>query len=363
LSLVRSSKPIRGLPAVLLAAGVLSSSIVFILSGCQHAPSPEVLATVNGKEILAAELDRIYKQNLDPAAPAPSKEEAAMHRLQLLHGLIEDEILQQRAGKLNLVATDEEVDAKVTDLKAPYTQEEFDRQLKERNQTLEDLRRDIRHQLTQSKLVNKEIESKINITDGEISSYYTGHKSEFNLIEPQYHLGRIVVTNEPSKQVTNLQNNKAGNDAEAKKKIQALRGRLDAGEDFGSVATRFSEDPNSSSNGGDSGFVYESQLQAQYPDVFAAVSKLKAGQTTEILPVVQGAGPARKTLGYAIYMLYEKRPAGQREMSDPRVQNAIRQTLRTTHAQLLREAYFEMLDNDAKVHNYLAEQIYKNGAN
>ena len=103
MSFVRSSKPIRGLPAVFLAAGVLSSSIVFILSGCQHAPSPEVLATVNGKEILAAELDRIYKQSLDPAAPAPSKEEAAMHRLQLLHGLIEDEILQQRAGKLNIL--------------------------------------------------------------------------------------------------------------------------------------------------------------------------------------------------------------------------------------------------------------------
>ena len=359
----RSIHPFRSLPAVVLIAGMFSTSIVLTLSGCKHAPSPEVLATINGKEILASELERIYKQNLDPSAPAPSKEEAAMHRLQLLHGLIEDEILQQRAARLNLVATDEEVDAKVTDLKAPYTQEEFDRQLKERNQTLEDLRRDIRHQLTQSKLVNKEIESKINITDGEISNYFNAHKSEFNLIEPQYHLGRILVTNEPSKQVTNLQNNKASNDVEAKKKIQALRSRLDAGEDFGSVATRFSEDPNSSSNGGDSGFVYESQLQAEYPDVFAAVSKLKAGQVTEVLPVIQGTGPGRKTVGYAIYMLYEKRPAGQREMSDPRVQLTIRQTLRTSHAQLLREAYFEMLDNDAKVHNYLAEQIYKNGTN
>jgi peptidyl-prolyl cis-trans isomerase SurA len=342
---------------------VLSSIVVLSLGGCQKAHSPEVLATVNGKEILASELERIYKQNLDPAAPAPSKEEAAMHRLQLLHGLVEDEILQQRAARLNLVATDEEVDAKITEFKAPLTQEEFDRQLKERNQTLEDLRRDIRHQLTQSKLVNKEIESKSNITDAEISTYFNAHKSEFNLIEPQYHLGRILVTNEPSKQVTNLQNDKAGNDAEAKKKIQALRSRLDAGEEFGSVATRFSEDPNSSSNAGDSGFVFESQLRTDYPDVFAAVSKLKAGQTTEILPVTQGVGPARKTVGYAIYMLYERRPAGQRDMSDPRVQLQIRQMLRNNHAQLLREAYFEMLDNDAKVHNYLAEQIYKNGAN
>jgi peptidyl-prolyl cis-trans isomerase SurA len=171
-----------------------------------------------------------------------------------------------------------------------------------------------------------------------------------------------VVTNQPSKQVTNLQNNKAGNDVEAKKKIQQLRSRLDAGEDFASVAAKFSEDPASASNNGDAGFVDESQLRTD-PDVFAAISKLKAGQTTEILPIVQVEGNSRKTVGYQIFLLIEKRPAGQREMSDPRVQNGIRQQLRNNQAQLLQAAYLEMLYNDAKIHNYLAEQIYKNGAN
>jgi peptidyl-prolyl cis-trans isomerase SurA len=362
LSSASKVQAVRKFPAA-VAAGVFSLSVALSFSGCHPAPAPEVLATVNGKEILASELDRAYKQSLDASAPAPSKEEAAIHRLNLLHGLIQDEILQQRATKLNLVATDEEVDAKLTDLKAPYTQEEFDRQLKERNQTLDDLRRDIRHQLTESKLVNKEIQSKINITDAEISTYYNAHKSEFNLIEPQYHLGLIRVTNQPSKQVTNLQNNKAGNDAEAKKKIQSLRSRLDSGEDFASLAARFSEDPVSSSNNGDLGFVYESQLKTEDPAVFAAIGKIKPGQSTEILPMIQGDGASRKTVGYQIFMLIEKRPAGQREMSDPRTQLGIRQLLRTNHAQLLQDAYLEMLYNDAKIHNYLAEQIYKNGAN
>lgn len=353
---------IRKFPAVVLAAGLFSLSIALTLSGCHSNPSPEVMATVNGKEILASELDRAYKQSLDASAPTPSKEEAAIHRLTILHGLIQDEIMQQRAAKLNLVATDEEVDAKLVDMKALMTQEDFDRQLKERGQTLEDLRRDIRNQLTENKLVNKEIESKINITDAEINNYYAAHKSEFNLIEPQYHLARIVVTNEPSTQVTNLQNNKAGNDAEAKKKIQSLRSRLDAGEDFASVAARFSEDPSSSSNGGDSGFVMESQLKSD-PEVFAAIDKLKAGQTTDILPITQGEGSSRKTVGYQIFELMEKRPAGQRDLNDPRVQQSIRQLLRNNQAQLLQDAYLEMLYNDAKIHNYLAEEIYKNGAN
>jgi peptidyl-prolyl cis-trans isomerase SurA len=356
LSSVRILQAIRRYPVVLFATGFLALGI----SGCHQAPSPEVLATVNGKQIVQAEVDRVYKQSLDENAPPLSKEEAATRRLSILHNLIEDEIMQQRAAKLNLVATDEEVDAKITDMKAPFTQEEFDRKLKERNQTLDDLRRDIRHQLTQSKLINKEIESKINITDAQITSYYAAHKSEFNLIEPQYHLASIVVTNEPSKQVTNLQNNKATNDAEAKKKIQLLRNRLDAGEDFASVAARFSEDPTSSANGGDFGFVSESQLQTE-PEVYNAVSKLKAGQFTETLPITRGEGSNRKTVGYAIYLLIERRPAGQEQINDPNAQQRIRQLLRNDQAQLLRSAYSEMLYNEAKIHNYLAEQILKDG--
>jgi peptidyl-prolyl cis-trans isomerase SurA len=347
---------------VALASGMFSLGIALTLSGCHPAPSPQVVATVNGKEIQAAELDRAYRQSINPSDPAPSKEEAAIKRLQLLHGLIQNEILQQRAAKLNLVATDEEVDAKVTDYKAPYTQEEFDAKLKEKNETLEDLRRDIRSDLTQSKLMNKEIESKINITDADISNYYNAHKSDFNLIEPRYHLARIVVTNQPSKQVTNLQNNKANNDAEAKKKIQSLKSRLDSGADFASIAAQFSEDPTSSSNNGDAGFFPESQLQTD-PVVFAAIDKLKAGQTTDILPLMTGEGSGRKTVGYAIYLMIEKRPAGQRDISDPNVRLGIRQLLRSNHAQLLQDAYLEMVYNDSKIHNYLAEQIYKNGAN
>jgi len=356
LSSAQSVQAIRNFPALLLVAGLFTISIV----GCHQAPSPDVLATVNGKPIMQVDVDRAYKQSLGDAVKAPSKEEAAIQRLNILHQMIQDEILQQRAAKLNLVATDEEVDAKLTDMKALSTQEEFNEQLKEKNLTLEDVRRELRRDITRRKLINKEIESRVNITNAEISNYYNAHKDDFDLLEPQYHLARIVVTNEPSKQVTNLQNSKAGNDAEAKKKIQTLRGRLDNGEDFASVATRFSEDPTTSSNGGDLGFVAESSLKTD-PPVFAAIDKLKAGQTTETLPMFSGDGPGRKTIGYQIFLLIEKRPAGQREMSNPNVQEGIRQLLRNNHAQLLRNAYSEMLYNEAKVHNYLAEQILKDG--
>jgi peptidyl-prolyl cis-trans isomerase SurA len=319
------------------------------------------MATVNGKDVLRSEVEKYYKANLGDNTQKPSPEQADIVRLNILRGMIEDEILWQRAAKLNLAASDEDVNAKLTEMKAPYTQEEFDKKLQAQNLTLDDLKRELRRSLTKTKLLNKEIESKINITDSEISAYFTAHKAEFNLIEPRYGLAQIMVTSGPARQTSNLQNNKASGDADAKMKIQALHSKLDGGEDFGALAQNFSENPNTAANGGDMGFISESQLRTD-PEIYNAVAKIKPGQITEILPVYDSAGPSRRAVGYAIYKLISREPAGQRELNDPRVQQVIRQGLRENHAQLLRNAYFEVLHNEAKVHNYFADEIIKQAA-
>ena len=337
---------------------LLSGAVLAAVAGCHRPPSADVVATVNGKEIMRADMDRNYKASLGDAPQKLSPEEADIRRLTILHGMITDEILEQRATKLNLAATDEDVNAKLTEIKAPYTQEEFDNQLKARELTLDDFKRDIRRSLTKTKLINKEIESRINITDAEISAYYSAHKAEFNLIEPQYHMAQIVTTSAPAQQAGNLQNNKASGDADAKKKIEILHNRLESGEDFGAVAMNFSEDQNTASNGGDSGFIAESALKGD-PQIYDALSKLKPGQFTDVLPVYD---QGHKPIGYAIYRLLSRDPAGQRELNDPRVQQAIHTQLHNNRAQLLQNAYLEMLQDDAKVHSYLAEQILKQGA-
>jgi peptidyl-prolyl cis-trans isomerase SurA len=349
---------------------VRSRSVVLALAGltlmggvaaCHHSPSSGVVATVNGKEIQRADLERFYQANQGGNPHQLSNEEANIQRLNILHGMIEDEILQQHAAKVNLAASDEDVNAKLTEIKARFTQEDFDAQLKARNLTIDDFKKELRRQLTKTKLINKEIESKINITDAEIASYYNAHKAEFNLIEPQYHMAQIAVTNSPAQQPGNLQNNKASGDADAKKKIQTLHNRLDSGEDFGGLAMNFSEDPNTASNGGDMGFVAESALHTD-PEVYNAVSKLKPDQYTEVLPVYDGAGPGHRVVGYAIYKLITREPAGQRELHDPRVQQTIHTLLHNNRAQLLQNAYLETLHNEAKVRNFLAEEIMKQDA-
>ena len=336
-----------------LCCGALLTAV----AGCHSSPAPDVVATVNGKDILRADLEKYYKAQLGDNPQQPTPEQANIDRLNTLHGMIDDEILQQYAAKFNLTASDEDVSAKVTDMKALHTQEEFDKLLKQRNVTLDDLKRDIRRELTKTKLLNKEIESKINVTDAEIASYYNSHKSEFNVIEPRYRIARIAVTSTPS-QATNLQNNKASGDADAKKKIQALYAKLENGEDLGSVAMNYSEDKATNSSAGDMGFVYESQLRPM-TEVYNAISKLKPGQFTDAIPAVDPE--SHRIVGYAIYQLVSKEPAGQRELSDPRVQQYIHQQLHDSRTQVLRNAYYEKLRDDAKIHNYLADQILKEG--
>jgi len=310
---------------------------------------------VNGKEILRADLERNYQSSLGDSSQKPSSEEADIRRLSVLHQMIQDEILQQEAAKLNLTASDEDVNAKLTEIHAPYTDEQFNDMLKQRNLSLEDFKRDIRRGLTETKLMNKEIESKINITDAQIAAFYAAHKADFNLIEPQYHLAQIVVTTAPAQQSPNLQGEKPANDGDAKRKIDAAYSQLESGVDFATVAVNLSEDPNTASNGGDMGFVRESQLKAD-TEVYDAISKLKPDQFTDAIPEYDSG---HKVAGYAIFKLISREPAGQRELNDPRVQQAIHQSLHDSQKQLLQTAYLETLTDGAKVRNFLAEQILK----
>ncbi|MGH9671294.1 MAG: peptidylprolyl isomerase, partial [Terriglobales bacterium] len=288
----------------------------------------------------------------------PTGEAASSLRLSILKELIDNEIMMQRAEKLGLLATDAEVDNKLTEIKAPYTAEEFDRRIKERNITVEDFKLDLRRNLTVQKVLNKEVTSKISIADADITAYYNEHKAEFNLIEAQYHLAQILITAQPNPQVRNLKNSKAQNEAEARAKAQMVMNRLESGEDFASVAMNYSEDPQTASNGGDMGFAPESSLKGmatQEPATREAILRLKPGETSGILSVSAG----RQVFGYRMVKLLGKEPAGQRDLNDPRVQQAIREQLRDRREQLLKAAYYETVRDEARVENYLAQEILK----
>jgi len=346
--------------SVRFASAILLSTTL-VASGCHKAPQDGVVATVNGKAIQRAEVDKVYTAQLasNPQQQTPSQDQADSLRLNILHELITEEIVEQRAAKVNLTATNEEVDAKLAEMKAPFTEEQFQERLKASDHTIDDVKHDLRRSLTIDKLLNKEINSKITVTDADVTNYYNAHKSEFNLIENQYHLAHIQVTGVPAPQAGNLQGSKASTPEEALQKIKALKNRLDSGEDFGTIAMNFSERTDTAPNGGDMGFVQESQMKVD-PTTYAAIVKLAPGKITDIIPLLDNT--TRKPVGYTIYKLISREPAGQREINDPRVQSAIRQQLRDGRSQLLKNAFFEMLRDQAKVENFFAEQVFKNAA-
>jgi peptidyl-prolyl cis-trans isomerase SurA len=350
-------------PRTLMCSATLSVLMLLPL-GCKQQRGADVVASVNGHAISRSELDRGYndQQRNRGDQQAETDEQVKSDKLSILRTLIDGEIIEQRAAKMNLTATNEEVDAKLTEMKSRYTEEQFNQVLKQSGRSVDEVRRDIRRQITLDKLLNKEINSKINITDAEVGGFYNTHKADFNLIEDKIHLAQVVVTNQPAQQTAqanNLQGSKATNEEDARKKIATLKAQLDSGADFAAVAANFSEDPQTASNGGDMGFIAESQLR-QDPQVYEAVSKLKAGEMTPILPITPAGSKA--PIGYSIIRFISKEAAGQRDLTNPAVQQSIRDQLRNTREQLLKSAYLEMLRDQAKVENYYAEDIFKAGS-
>ena len=327
-----------------------------LAAGCnkpvQH--SADVWAVVNGKEIKRDEVDKYYRTRVSPEGQEPSQEEALSLKLNVLDELINNEILLERAKKLNLEASDGEVEDKFTDLKTPYTEEEFQRRLKEQGMTVDDLKQDLRRQLSIQKLLNREVVAKVSITDPEVGEYYNANRAQFNVAEPTYHLAQIKVTPRKDPQIRNRKNDDATNEAEAQRKVKMLTDRLNSGADFAQLAMDYSEDMNTAATGGDLGFVPESALNSPQvdPALKHAVLGLKAGQVSAPIEARDQDGKS-----YHILKLISRESPGQRSIAEPQVQQNIRDTLRSRKEQLLRSAYLATARDEARVSNYLAQQV------
>jgi peptidyl-prolyl cis-trans isomerase SurA len=321
------------------------------LLSCKHAPPANVAAEVNGHAITYTELEKTFQSQYSQQPESANQDQVMSQKLDLLTSLITNEIILQRAEKLGLTAVDADVETELNKMKAPYTKEEFDKQLADRHMALDDLKKQIRQKLTADKLINKEITSHVNISDADVANFYNANKASFNLAEPQVHMSQILVTPFADPNVHNLKNSKARNDAEARSKMEDIEARLKRGEDFGMLAQNFSEDPNSAPNGGDMGFIPESTLEKANPELRRMVMSL---QPNGLSPIIHTQD------GYRILRVISKEPAGQRDLNDPRVQQNIRETLLNAKDQLLKAAYYEVARNNSKVENYLARSIVEN---
>jgi len=325
------------------------TAVILLLLGCQGRPDPEVAAEVSGHKITFAELERYVQTQVPDLSDPGSEDQGQMLRLTVLRELIDRHVILQRAEKLGLMAVDSEVQSKLDGQRAPFDDPaDFEKQLEERGLTLAEYEAELRRTITIEKLFNKEITSKMAVSQAEIRKYYDENKASFHLPEQQTRLAQILVTATPESPVPNYKNDDAKDEETAKAKIEMLSQRLENGEAFDIIAGNYSEDMVSTTNGGDLGFIPQSALEKTEIVLRRVVASLSPG---EVSPVIRTGSEFR------IIKLISREPAGQREFSDPRVQQSIRETLLNRKDQLLRTAYMESIRNEAGIVNHLANRV------
>ncbi|HEY2382341.1 MAG TPA: peptidylprolyl isomerase [Terriglobia bacterium] len=335
----------------LILSALLAGLLVTASCGSDSSASANVVARVNGKDISTAELEKQVQVQLNGAEKPGSAEEQEDMKLQVLNQLINNQILLELASAANLNATDAEVDVKFNELKSQGTEEQFKEMLKNQKMTVDDVRSELRKSIAIDKLVNKEITSKISVTDAEIKAFYDKNKESFNLPE-SYHIAHILVTPVADPDLHNANNDDAKSPEEAKAKAARLLKEIQGGKDFATVARESSEDPSSGPNGGDLNFQPLQAIENIDPRLGPAVQKMKVGET---YPQV-----IETRFGFHILKLLEKDAGGQKDLADARVQANVRQQIFNRKDQTLKNAFSEASRNKATVVNYLAQRILDN---
>src|SRR5215510_12927035 len=338
----------RSVMKALILSALLAGLLITASCGSDSSASANVVARVNGKDITATQLDKQVQVQLNGNEQPASPEELQDLKLQVLNRMINDQILLEHAGTANLSASDAEVDVKFNEFKSQYTEEKFQDLLKQQKMTVEDIRNELRKSITIEKLVNKEITSKISVTDAEIKNFYDKNKESFNLPE-SFHIAHILVTPVPDPELHNAKNDDAKSPEEARQKAARLLKEVQGGADFATTAKGYSEDPSSGPNGGDLNFQPLMAIENIDPRLGQAVQRMRVGET---FPQV-----IETRFGFHIVKLLEKDAGGQKDLSDPLVQAQVRQVIFNRKDQTLKNAFSEGARNKATVTNFLAQRI------
>ena len=333
-------------PALLLLLALIGAA-----AACQSKPaappvSADAWAVVDGREITRADVDKAFWRNLQSAPPA-SEEETATAKLEVLDQLIVQDLLLAKARALKIELPDAELDAAYAEARKGITDEAFAQELGRRNLTVTEMREGLRRDILVQKLFEREVSSKVVVTDQEITAFFDANRAQFNRNEDAYRIAQIVITPVRDARIANRSGSDATTPQEAAEKVRMVMDRLKAGASFSDVAADFSEDPETAPRGGDLGFVPLSTLQQAPPPLREAVLKGTPGSAR----LLSGGG------AHTIVLVVAKDAAGQKDLSMPEVKNAITQGLRNRREQLLRAAFLGAIRNDAVVVNLIAKRL------
>ena len=209
------------------------------------------------------------------AMARPLEEERRMIyelREKVLDQMIDEMLTDQEIEHYNIKVSEEAIDNTIEEMKKRtyMTDQQLRDRLEKEGLTMDEYRDQMKNQILRMRLINREVKSKIVITDEDIRAYYEKNRDRY-AGEGSVHLRQILMNvpstaSEEEKKVT-------------REKLAAIRQQVIDGASFETLARQYSESP-LAKDGGDLGTFKMSDLA---PYILSALSGLKAGQVTEIV--------------------------------------------------------------------------------
>src|SRR5690606_2962005 len=196
---------------------------------------------------------------------------------QILEQLILERIQLQLAKRYDINPSAEEVNQAIVRIaqRNQMTAEQLAADLQRQNLSLDELREQIRTELTISQLQQGVVNSRIRVTEQEIDNFLQSTDGKF-ATSPDFHLGHILIAVSSSADPAMV--------SAAEKEAQEIYEKLQKGADFAQLAISHSNDQ-SALQGGDIGW----RKLAQLPELFAKqLESLGTGEVTK--PFRSGAG-------------------------------------------------------------------------
>jgi peptidyl-prolyl cis-trans isomerase C len=321
------------LAIALSAAPALAASETPAAAPAGSAALSENVATVNGAPITRERFNRDVEraqQRFSAQGQQVPPEMEEMVKQRVLDFLVGEELLYQESVKKGIKVPDESIDAEMAKVKGQFgSDEKFTEALASMNATEMEVKKEISRGLAIQDLVEKEVVSKIEVTEAEERTFYDENPTYFAKGE-QIKASHILIKVESGADEAAK--------AEAKAKIEKAAERVKNGEDFATVAKEVSEGP-SQSRGGDLGTFQRGQMVKPFED---AAFALNPGEVSDIVET---------DFGFHIIKVFEKIPASTVpfEEAKPRIEQHLKQE--KTKAAL--DAYVHQLKDGAKIETTL----------
>ena len=276
---------------ILLCLALLAGNPVFANQDpeAQVGTIDDVVVVVNDDVITRNELDERVKSVISQlekqGTPLP---EMSVLKKQILERMITDMLQAQYAKESGVRVDDTQLDLAMTSIAHQNnfaTLADFLDKLKSQGVDIKKFREEIRSEMVAKKLRDREVESKLAISEKEVDNYLA-NKSKMGLENEEYHLAHILVVVPEQASAEKIQ--------AARERAEHALSQLASGADFAQVAAGTS-DANDALKGGDLGWRPADRIPPMFMN---ALKGLKPGENTGIL---------RSPSGFHILKLVDKR--------------------------------------------------------